>query len=239
MSIGRQSQFLSAAHEILSKAGRPMHYTQIASAAKRLGILESRSQTAEVAMSSLLSEDIRKNPNSRFVRKRPGVYSLAASEAPARPNSTTETAASESHLDQLRCRTGLRDVSALLRKALYLTGRTIDVAQGTGVSVYSTLDWSQHIEVRIPDLVQEFHGEHDQQPVTWLPMLRSEVLRSLADTGNRLRTEHPLVTAQVAMFLLDLALDLIDNETRLLIHSGNTSITVSVRSIHWNACTKK
>lgn len=68
--------FLEAAYEILTKAGKPLHYADIARQAIAAGLLEPRGQTPEATMGSRLYVDV-KRPGSRFQRISKGVFTLA------------------------------------------------------------------------------------------------------------------------------------------------------------------
>ena len=155
MSTYPHSQFLTAAYEILTQAGRPMHYSHITSIARRLGILQSRSKIPAIAMSSLLSQDIRKNPKSNFIRKRPGVYALSETSNAVSRRASSATLSGAPSLERLKCRTSLANTSLVLNKALYLANRTLDIAGPMQRLTYKSLRGSGTIELRLPDVVRE------------------------------------------------------------------------------------
>lgn len=68
--------FKSAAEEILREAGLPLHYADITEIALQQGYLESAGATPHNTMRARLSTDVRDNPESRFVRTAPGIFSL-------------------------------------------------------------------------------------------------------------------------------------------------------------------
>ena len=228
MSTKRQGQYLSAAFVVLSKAGRSMHYTQIASVSQRLGILQSDSSSLNIIMSSLLSEDIRTNPDSLFVKERPGVYALSLRGLVGPSEVEPRYSDASALLDALHARTGITDRNELLNKALYLTGRTLDMAGRQGMTTYRTLDRHHNIEINMPELVKEFakHADALAMALVWeFP----RTLRVAKHTACRLALEDPSLAIPVALFLLELAIDLVGGETVLVIESANSSIRVPVR----------
>ena len=230
MRVKRQSHILSAAYEVLSKARRSMHYTQIASVGKRLGILQSDSASIDVMMSSLLSQDIRRNPESAFVKERPGVYALSARGIVGSSEVKGTNSDSSSLLNYLHERTGIFDRSRLLNKALYVTGRTLDMAGSKGVSFYSSLDHSQSIKVDLPNLVEEFERQSEQRALDVIGGLRDHTLRVAKQTASRLGLEDLWLAVRISLFLLELATDVVGTETLLVIKSSTSSIRLPVRS---------
>jgi restriction system protein len=71
--------FLDAAYEILRRAGRPLHYTEIANRALTTGLLTPRGQTPEATMGSRLYVDTQR-PGSRFRRVGRGVFALTEAQ---------------------------------------------------------------------------------------------------------------------------------------------------------------
>ena len=230
MSPRRQSQFLLAAYEVLSKAGRSMHYTQITSVALRLGILQSPGHNLEISMSSLLSEDIRANPNSRFVKERPGIYALSTHQSAGQSDSKVKRPDLRTPLGPLHDRTGLPHPTGLINKALYLMGRTLDIAGSQGFSVYRNFERNQYIEIRVPDLVNEFVKQNDQLAMAWVGSLSPAALQRSQQIACRLCVQDPRLAVQMSLFLLDLATDLVEHGNLLVIESSTSSIKLAVKS---------
>lgn len=69
--------YLEAAREVLRRYGKRMHYTSIARAAIRLGLLRTASQNPSLQMSVVISSDIQNNIKSDFRRIRRGVFELS------------------------------------------------------------------------------------------------------------------------------------------------------------------
>jgi restriction system protein len=68
--------FKSAAREVLSEVGHPLHYSDITEAALADGYIESAGSTPQNTMRARLSVDVRDNPESPFTQTAPGVYGL-------------------------------------------------------------------------------------------------------------------------------------------------------------------
>ena len=228
MSTKPQCQYLSAAYAVLLKAGRSMHYSQIASVSKHLGILQSESSSLDIIMSSLLSEDIRTNPDSLFVKERPGVYALSLRGLVGSPERESRHSDGSPLLDELHVRTGITERNELINKALYLAGRTLDIAGSRGVILYRTLDQYQSIEIDISELVQEF-GKHADEPAMAAVYEVPQTLRRAKQTASRLGLDDPWFATRVSLFLLELAIDLVGSETVLVIESSNSSTRIPVR----------
>lgn len=229
MSTKPQGQYLSAAYVVLLKAGRSMHYTQIASVSKHLGILQSESSSLDIIMSSLLSEDIRTNPDSLFVKERPGIYALSLRGLAGFSVRESRCSDRSPLLDDLHSRTGITERNELINKALYLAGRTLDIAGSRGVILYRTLDQLQSIEIDIPKLVQEF-GKVADEPAMAVVYEVPQILRRAKQTASRLALDDPLIAIRVSLFLLELAIDLVGSETVLVIESSSSAIRIPVRT---------
>ena len=230
MSSNRQHQFLSAAYKVLSKARRSMHYTQIAAVSQRLDILPSGGASVNISMSSLLSDDIRTNPDSLFVKERPGVYALSNKGLVASPPIEASPPNSTSLIHQLGSKTRITEPNALLNKALYLTGRTLDLAGSHGSLLYRTFDHKDSIKINVPDLVEEFSSQSVQVDMTLINDLSQATLRKLKHLACRLALDNPALALHFSLFLLDLAADLIGVHNVLEIESSTSSTRVLIRS---------
>ena len=230
VSIKPQSQFLTAAYEVLSKARRSMHYTQIASVGQRLGVLQSNSASIEITMSSLLSEDIRTNPDSLFVKKRPGVYALSSKGLAGSPNSESSDTSASSYIDYLQVRSGLADRTATVNRALYLAQRTVDMAGPSGLLFYISLDRNQSIEISIGDLLDEFTSTTDRQTLMLINGNSQAIVERARRIARHLDVDDLSLVIQMSLFLLDLAIDLVGMDNVLIMQSANSSIRVPVRT---------
>ena len=206
-----------------------MHYTQIASVSQQLGILRTDSSSFDIIMSSLLSEDIRTNPDSLFVKKRPGVYALSLKGSAGFSEVETRDSDAAALLDDLHVRTGITDRNELLNKALYLTGRTLDIAGEQEVILYGNLDLQQSIEINVPELVKEFAVHVDELAMA-LVYEFPRTLRKAKQTACRLALEDASLAIPLSLFLLELAIDLVGSDTVLVIASANASTKIPVRS---------
>ena len=77
--MNEPSSYLEAALAVLRAHGKPMHYESIAGIAVKLGYLETTSPNCDIAMSSVMSKDIRENPSSHFAKAGRGIYKLKPS----------------------------------------------------------------------------------------------------------------------------------------------------------------
>ena len=69
--------FKQSAIEILKKAGKPLHYTEITRLALESGILETEGATPEATMGAQLAVDVKnKGQGSDFVRTTAGTFAL-------------------------------------------------------------------------------------------------------------------------------------------------------------------
>ena len=152
----RQSIYLNAAEGVLQRAGRSMHYTQITSVAIRLGLLETKSKTAAISMSSILSEDIRTNPQSKFLKRLPGIYDLAEPSGTVFRTASRPKPLPSNYLERLKCRLNMNDTSAVVLKALYLAGRSLDMAGNKDRFTYRRKTSRDGLEITIAELSNEF-----------------------------------------------------------------------------------
>jgi len=65
-----------AAHQILKKAGRPLHYREITRRAIRLGIIRPEGRTPALTLRARMGDDMNRNPETPFVRVGDGTYAL-------------------------------------------------------------------------------------------------------------------------------------------------------------------
>ena len=231
MKTEQHLDFLSVAYAVLSQAGRPMHYTQITSVGLRLGILRSASASPEIAMSSMLSHDIRTNSESLFVKERRGVYALSEFSK-TRWNVSSDTFQYENEiLDKLRTRTGLADRNEIIIRALYLTGRTLDLSAAGGPLEYQAADEDQTIEVNLNDLVKEFEAKEDGKELVKIATASKTTWLRTMQVAKRLGLEEPKSAVEVSLFLLELAIDLVEPGNLLVIQSATSSIKVPVKRI--------
>jgi hypothetical protein len=143
-----KKSFLRAAQAVLQRAGRPMHYTAIAKAAIRMDLLRTTVTYPEVVISSAISADISSNPQSPFRREKAGVFREKAGVFTLR----TEALEIGSITDELSPKTidklhqlheGMKWASdaEIVRKALYLLRRILDLSQGSSpVSIEGSID---------------------------------------------------------------------------------------------------
>lgn len=121
------NKYLVAARDLLIRFGKPMHYITIASAAIKLGLLESKGSTPEISMSSVLSKDVANNPNSIFKKVRAGVYDIIPGvklgfEITNYNNIGVRIA-------KLSRQIGFRNELAVIRRSLFLLKRAYEYAE--------------------------------------------------------------------------------------------------------------
>ncbi len=69
--------FKQSAIEVLKKAGKPLHYTEITRLALESGILETEGATPESSMNAQISVDIKnKGKGSDFIKTAPGTFTI-------------------------------------------------------------------------------------------------------------------------------------------------------------------
>src|SRR5688572_22266020 len=68
--------FLVAAHEILKRERKPLHYKELTERAMDKKLLTFVGRTPEVTMQTQLTNAVKKAPGAPFVRVKPGVFGL-------------------------------------------------------------------------------------------------------------------------------------------------------------------
>ncbi|MCG8608101.1 winged helix-turn-helix domain-containing protein, partial [bacterium] len=109
------NRYLRAAKEVLLQYGKPMHYQTLTRMAMKTGHLDTNAQYPEVAMSTILSNDIRKNPNSIFKKERLGVFALSDTL-----RNITEYRQFGNRVLQLSQALGLPEKLSVVKRALYV-----------------------------------------------------------------------------------------------------------------------
>ena len=230
MKNTKRDQFLAAAFEVLSQAGRSMHYTQIVSVATRSGILPTENKDVLVSMVSILGMEVRRNPRSHFVRDRPGVYALALSNTLECSQHSHPDPDSQSQVDHLIRRTSLPDRTAVLNKSLYLLGRLLDHGSESGVCLIRNIDGTNQMDVQVSDLVEEFEAKPDRGGFFTKNETDLGIRRKAEQLARRLCLGNPQSAAAIALFLLDLALDIVGDDSLLVIGSGSSTTRLSLKS---------
>ena len=216
-----------------------MHYTQIASVALQLELLEPKSKSVEVSMSSLISKDIRCNPNSPFVKKHPGVYTLVPRNNAHLQTVSYETIFQPIKIENLQKRTGIADTTRVAHKALYLAGRSLDMIGATGLLTYESVDGGQEIGVNISELEKSFSESQNHRGAKWSDYSDTRVAQESKRLAQRLSYDDSRIALSLALFLLDLALDLVGQDGVVVIKSDYSSTRISVKSASWNDTTKR
>ena len=230
MKRTKRDKFLAAAFDVLSRAGRSMHYTQIVSVATKSGMLLTENKDVQASMVSFLGMDVRTNPGSRFVRDRPGVYALALSNALGRPQHVHSDQDSQTRIHHLLLRTSLPDSVAVLNKSFYLLGRLLDHGSESGVCSIRNLDGTNQMEVQLLNLVEEFDAEPEHSALFANSETTWRIKRKADQLARRLSLENPQFVVAIALFVLDLALDMVGDESLLVIGSGSSTTRLSLKS---------
>lgn len=216
----KQGMYLGAAVEVLGRIGRPMHYESITRAAIALGILDSTSKSPEIAMSSLLSEDIKSNTRTVFAKVRPGVYRLASQRT--RSSQLVESACLG--VTAIMNRSNLPTPKRVLQKAVFLTGRVLDVAGTDNTIVFADTRATKEISFDLAELGGSF-GKGDYCDGKQY-CLDSEP--STAKLANRLNISNAMVATSVALFLLDLALDVVHTDGLLVVRAKDAVSSIQL-----------
>ncbi|GEM_PF-3237687 len=91
-----QVSMREAAHQILQKAGRPLHYREITRRAIRLGMIRPEGRTPALTLRARMGDDMNRNPVTPFVRVADGTYALKewplTSKVPAAKKTAKATA---------------------------------------------------------------------------------------------------------------------------------------------------
>lgn len=230
MKSTKRDKFLAAAFEVLSRAGRSMHYTLIVSVAAKTGMLQVDNKNVQASMVAILGSDVRTNPHSCFVRDKPGVYALRVPSTSRRPQHPHSGQDSQARIDYLIRRTGLADGTAVLNKSVYLLGRLLDCGSEYGVCSISNLNGTSRVDVRISDLVEELGASVGQDADCSNIETNPEIKRRVGQLARRLPLGNPKIAVAVALFVLDLALDIVDSDSLLVIGSGNSTTRLSLKS---------
>ena len=231
MNKQEREEYLDAAERVLSKAGRSMHYTQIVAVADRHSLLEAKGPVADRKMSSFLSIDIKLNLESRFLRDRPGIYSLAENSSRKNLNHGSPEGYIDPPLGELVSRTRLPDHTAVLNKALYLLGRTIDRLAGSGVIFLENQSMTRRIDISTSDLIYVVETNGGEHALGSGVVLHQDTLGRARRVADRLSLKDPRAALTIALFLLDLALDVVEEETLLVLKSETSSIKIAIKSV--------
>lgn len=124
--------YSEAAREVLRRHGKPMHYTAIARAAIRLGLLRTTSQNPSLQMSVVISNEIQNNAESDFRRIRRGVFEL--SEHSHAHTQLGEHEMVGRRVDDLATRLSMPDSVGVLKRALRVARECEDI-KGAGHSL--------------------------------------------------------------------------------------------------------
>lgn len=202
------SSYLDAALAVLREHGKPMHYESIADIAVKLGFLTTTATNYQIAMSSALSKDIRKNTNSPFAKSGSGLYMLKPSSLSRLLVPVEHSVRIRSLQDQLRAKKRiivLRKALFLLQRACERTGRDHAVILGhNGMSV----------EVDLCQVVQDARKYSKMGGVVHEQVNR-EIVIGLERIKRRLSLPSIMCVIHVALELLQHAADLGLSENRI------------------------
>lgn len=216
-----------------------MHYTQIASVALQLELLEHKSKSVEVSVSSLISKDIRYNPSSPFVKKRPGIYALTPRTSTHLQTVNDEPTFQPIEIQNLLKRTGIPDTNRVAHKALYLAGRSLDMIGATGLLTYENVDGHQEIGINISELEKSFSESQIHRTAKWSDSCDAKVTQESKRLAQRLSSGDSSIALSLAFSLLELAIELVDQNGVVVIKSDYSSIRISVKAASWNDPTKR
>lgn len=198
-------RFLSAAKELLSRTGKPMHYGTITDLALKLGVLESSSRNPEVIMSSTLSREAANHPQSAIKKVRPGVYELL-------PAALVNQEIGESHclgvrihrlIPRLKCADELnvlRRAFHILRKCLSVTNSIGRFKLGDGISEVE-LDLLDPLTIRTKR--DELIGQRNGPPHT--VRLDRTLIQAAEEIRMHLRLDNLEAVVDLAVSLAEIA----------------------------------
>ena len=230
MNKQERDEYLAAAERVLSQARRAMHYTQIVAVADRYDLLDAKAPTVSRKMSSFLSTDIKINPESRFARERPGVYSLSENTSRGIPGPEHPDQYRYALVRRLVNQTKLPNDAAVLNKSLYLLGRTLDLLTDSEVIALENQSETRRIEISSSDLIDVGATSGDQGAFWTGVMLGRGTLQKAGHIAERLSLEDTQVALSISLFLLDLALDVVAEENLLVLKAGSSSIKMTIKS---------
>ena len=205
-------RFLSAAKELLSRTGKPMHYGTITSLALKLGVLESSSRNPEVIMSSTLSREAANHPQSAIMKVRPGVYELL-------PAALVNQEIGESHclgvrVQRLIPRLKCFDELNVLRRALHILRQCLSITNSTGW--FKLGDGISEVELNLLDPLtirtkrgeligqrDELIGQQNDPPHTF--RLDRTLIQAAEEFRMRLRFDNLETVVDLAVSLAEIA----------------------------------
>lgn len=229
-TTGDQGRYLSAARAVLARADRPIHYEQITAIALKLGLLSSTSANPEIAMSSMLSADIRVNRHSIFAKERRGVYKLTN----ARSTHAEPSAGAQHTLERLiisiQVKSEISSDVKVAKRALHLAGCTLDIANDSKVTTYNDTDGSRCIQIHVAELLGDLDVDFAEDPLGSYVSLGVRFARPYDRLARRLQLDDPRIAIYFSLFLLDLALDTIGPDGLLVVRSQNTSLQLPIKS---------
>ena len=235
-----EGRYISAAQAVLARLNRPMHYEQITAVALKLGLLDSTGEKPEIAMSSILSGDIRTNSSSVFAKERRGVYKLVR-RGPFRDEAIGSHQQTTGALVMLiQSKSGIDSERKIAKRALYLAGRTLDMAGHTDVAWFGDTQRKQSIEINLAELLG----------LVEIPALATRLTRSHTGSGvpagqfgsiaqpigqyqrlaDRLCAE-PRAAIHFSLCLFDLALDTVGPDGLVRVYSSEgVSLQLAIKS---------
>lgn len=228
MALATQGRYLSAAQTVLARLDQPMHYENITEIALKLGLLSSANKTPEIAMSSILSADIRTNSSSVFAKERPGVYRLI------NPRPTAEEAGERQQhtigqmIKGIQAKSHISHGAMIVKKAIYLAGRTLDAADDDHIASYSNSKGNRSISIDVVALIGELNIALSEQLRDTSVRSTKQFAKSIERLRHRLQVDDARIVLGFSLFLLDLALDTIDTDGLLIVNSPNATIKLSV-----------
>lgn len=227
----KQNQYMTAASEILAKAGRPMHYESIAELAVRLGLLKTKCKTPHTAMRNQLNRDIVINPNSIFFQKASGVYEARGLLVPSWVLGMTAN---------LQKKLQLQSEYAVLRRALHLYRRTLDLFEDEKhVRMIGDMREIDIQELSVGAVVDYADQLDDSLPYYWLlivsgyrtvgclklpPDLRNLAIRLQGRSGHKSMSE----IFQLCIILIEIAYNLISNSNAIQLCGSTEFICVPI-----------
>ena len=152
------SSYINAAHSVLWMHRKPMHYQAITTLALKLGLLETTSSNCEVAMSSILSKDIRENSLSFFAKVSPGIYKLKSSSHSSFPVPKRYA----TQIRNLQSQLGAINRKVVLRKALFLLQQSC--TQAKYARAITLKHAGKSVEIDFHQLIKDARKENGAVP---------------------------------------------------------------------------
>ena len=130
----------------------------------------------------------------------------------------------------MQAKSGIRNRAKVAKKALYLGGRTLDVADDNEVATYSDTGFGQSIPIIVAEVIGDLEIDMAEGPRGGFEKSIAQVSKPFERLARRLEVDEPRLAIHFALFLLDLALDTVCSDGILVVHSHKNSLRLPIKS---------